>query len=675
MKRLFSIGCLLFLLNGCEKEVAQDPVDAAKADSLAYFFERANLDSLPVSERRLYAQKAISIISQDKNDSMNRVNYFKVANRYWNMNALEDYKKTTLLVVEKAKQGKDDASLAKGYKYLGDYYRNKYIPDSSYYYYFEAEKLYRILEYNSEIARVLLDKAALQFTYSDYVGSEKSLFQALKISKTVNEDFLLFEIHNSIYCIFIKFKEYDKALEYQRIALNISKEGNIPSEYQSAAKSLSGLGTIYLNRQSYSTAISYYELALQQPNLSYDHKNLYSQIINNRAVTKFYLRDFQLLPKLYYESLEVSESISYFPIVVLTHINLSNYYAFKKDTSKAYDHAQKAYKVSKENNLPNEILHSLQQLVNLNHQKASDYTQEYIRLEDSLQRAERKVRNQFARIEYETEELATEKELLIKQRRTIIYLALLLVLIGTIFFAMRHRRTRNKQAGLLRKQQLANEEIYRLMMEQHQKIEEGKQLEKRRISRELHDGVMGKLTSIRLNLFVLSKKTDPQTINSCLGHIDQIQEVEAEIRAIAYDLRKSLFAGTISFVTIVRNLFGAMPHSPPVEFKLEVDESIDWALINGGTKLHIYRILQEALQNCVKYANASQILVSMQQSVNTLTVTIADDGIGFDSKQVPKGLGIKNIRERANEIGGKIQINATEGHGTRITLTIPYTNQ
>jgi len=93
------------------------------------------------------------------------------------------------------------------------------------------------------------------------------------------------------------------------------------------------------------------------------------------------------------------------------------------------------------------------------------------------------------------------------------------------------------------------------MLNQQHRIEEGKFIEKNRISQELHDGIMGKLTAIRLNLFILKKRKDPETIEKCLPFIDDIQNIEKEIRQISHDLNQNVFDDNVTFISIVENLF------------------------------------------------------------------------------------------------------------------------
>src|SRR5690606_36066512 len=108
--------------------------------------------------------------------------------------------------------------------------------------------------------------------------------------------------------------------------------------------------------------------------------------------------------------------------------------------------------------------------------------------------------------------------------------------------------------------------IYHLISEQQNNISHGRQEEKKRIARELHDGVMNRLASTRLNLFILNKKRDDETIDKCLSLIDNIQDIEKEIRQVAHDLDSEIFSGNKSFNILLEALFDEVRSVSPSRF-------------------------------------------------------------------------------------------------------------
>jgi signal transduction histidine kinase len=182
---------------------------------------------------------------------------------------------------------------------------------------------------------------------------------------------------------------------------------------------------------------------------------------------------------------------------------------------------------------------------------------------------------------------------------------------------------------------------------------------------------MGKLSSIRLNLYVLNKKTDEETIKKCLEYIKEIQSIEKEIRTIAHDLNSNLFSSDVDFINIVENIFTAIKNHSNIDFDLKTGENIDWSTVSTAIKINIYRIIQEALQNIDKYAAANKVAISMDKKDATLIITIADDGVGFNTKNSKNGIGLQNMQKRAEECNGTFNIISTPKKGTKISLAIP----
>ena len=96
---------------------------------------------------------------------------------------------------------------------------------------------------------------------------------------------------------------------------------------------------------------------------------------------------------------------------------------------------------------------------------------------------------------------------------------------------------------------------------------------------------------------------------------------------------------------------------------------------NYKTKINIYRIIQESMQNIYKHANAKVIKISISVQKNVICIDIIDDGVGFDTNKSKKGIGLKNIASRIEEIDGKITYTSQSGDGTVVNVKIPYTNQ
>ena len=162
----------LFIFFGCTKNKIAIQTTNISQDSLSTYLTLANDDRLPFDYKKKYNQKALAIIMSQKDDSINKVNLFKVANRYYNMKDWKGYFETSKLILDRSKKNNDSVNMAKAYTYLGDYYGAKAISDSAYFNYFKAEKLYLHLNDNYNLAKTRIGKANLQYNENDYFNCE-----------------------------------------------------------------------------------------------------------------------------------------------------------------------------------------------------------------------------------------------------------------------------------------------------------------------------------------------------------------------------------------------------------------------------------------------------------------------------------------------------------------------
>ncbi|WP_298155057.1 tetratricopeptide repeat protein [Flavobacterium sp.] len=584
---------------------------------------------------------------------------------------MDEYKKVTQIVVRKSIDAHDSLSIGKAYSYLGDYYGSKFISDSAYTFYSMAERIYLRLKENTKIAKTILNKSILQLNEKDYVGSEKSAFEALKFLKKTNDDELIYEANNILGIIYNELNEYEKSIEFHNNALRVVDNGNLNPEFQSRATSLNNIGLIYQNRHNYKMSIDYFEKALKQKDLFYQKPFLYVALIDNLAYSKFKIGDNSQLPGLFYKALKIRDSLKIIPGVINSKLNLSEYFAYRNDSSLAIKYANESYFLAKSNKLPKDVLLSLKQLTKLKPKSTGLYSQEYIRISDSLQLAERQIRNKLGRIEYETDQLVTEKANLVEQRKTLIYIALGIILIGVFIFVIRFQAAKNRELRLVQEQQAANEEIYRLMITQQDKVEETRQAEKRRIAQEIHDGVLGKLFGTRMHLGLLNDKEGNDAKMERVVYIDELKTLEQELREISHDLNSEKQAVANNFVQMVMHFIDTQRTVCKAEITITMDKTIEWTAVDSLAKINLYRILQEAFQNVNKHAQANQVNIVFDKLEGLVRLVIQDDGVGFNYTKKKKGIGMLNMRSRISSSGGSMDVITGLGQGTLLEFTLP----
>jgi signal transduction histidine kinase len=641
-------------------------------DSIDIYLSSANSDSIPYAKRLIYADLASKILVDKTNDSTNRVNLFKVANRYYNLRDYGKYKKTTKLILDRSIAAEDTAKVAKAYSYLGDYYFKTSSKDSAFFYYLKAEKIYSKLKDDVNLAAININKANVLWLESDFFGAESATLSALKHLRSGGDTRKVYESYTLLGLISNELSDYEKALQYQQKALEVVKDTLMNDPEHPIAVTLNNIGNIYQNLGNNRKAILKFEEALKEENLIYTNPQVYAIIIDNLAYSKFKLdKSDKEVPSLFEESLHINDSLQNMPLVIFSKVRYAEYFFAIGDTTKSIVLSKEALKLARANRYAADMLAPLKQLAVFEPKKASEYSEEYIKINDSLQQAERKSKDKFARIQFETDEISLEKNKLEEQNRNLYLFFVATIMIGLLLFIIRTQRARNRELLHKQAQQKANEDIYNLMLSQQNKIEEGRIKEKKRIAQELHDGVLGRLFGARLNLDSLNKLDGEDAEEKRNNYLSELKNIEQDIREISHDLNREKFVLINNFVAILNNLLEEQAAAFGTEVTSSVDEKIKWDHVSNSVKINLYRIIQESLQNINKYAKATSITVALKQLENNIRLVVADNGVGFSVDKKNKGIGLQNMMSRVSECDGTFDIKSKKGKGTTINIEFP----
>lgn len=671
-KSLLVFALFLFLTKCSKKDQNTFESDFSLNDSLSYYLEKANDDNQTNLLKKKFNNKALEIVQRQTNDSSSRANLFKVANRFFNINDWNSFRIVSKEVLDKSLEKKDTIFIAKSYSYIGDFYSSQGNSDSAYVYYYKAEKLYSLFNDDLNLARTLLNKALLQFNESDFLGSERAVIKALRAVKGANSNDIVYDSNNLLGIIYNELEEYDKSIDYHTKALANATDDKIPSVYQSKATSLNNIGYVYQNLKNYQKAQKYYQEGLRQKNLKYDKPSLYAMLLDNLAYSRFRLNEGKELPELFLKSLKLRDSLKLTSGIVANKIHLSEYYSYHKDSLQAVRYAREALSSARNDKNFRNVLVALKQMGVVEPQNASLYSKEYIHINDSLQKAERKMGEKFSRIEYETDVIKSENTDLVVQNRNLFYVFSILTLMGVFTFIFVSLRNKHRLLMFKEQQQIANGEIYNLMISQQNSIEENRAKEKKRVARELHDGVLGKMFGVRMNLDTMNTAQDEDAIKSRLEYLAELKQIEQDIREISHDLNRENTELINNFVVILTNLIENQRKAFKTKIDFSLDKKIQWEGISNEVKINLYRIVQEALQNCNKYAQAKVITVSfVMEGTQGIRLFIQDNGVGFNLKKIKKGIGLQNIEFRTKECSGKLEIKTKPDEGTALTIEVP----
>jgi two-component system NarL family sensor kinase len=323
--------------------------------------------------------------------------------------------------------------------------------------------------------------------------------------------------------------------------------------------------------------------------------------------------------------------------------------------------------ISRSINWSANILHGLKDLSLLeekmrNYPAAFRYMKEYVQLNDSIREDESKVRLHNLEMKYQASQKEKEilqlqnrnkqQQLVLQRSRFFNFLLLggLLVAALTallIYIVYRNKHRLNNFSAML----------------------EGQEQERKRLARDLHDGLGGTMASIKLNVSQLSSGSiPPPEVQKVERIIAQLDEATRELRQIAHNMMPETLL-KFGLETALKDLCEGMQHRGAYIVFQAHDLRQD---IPQSEQIMVYRLVQELVNNALKHAGAGKILVQCLQRGQEMFITVEDDGRGFDiSALTGKGnMGLTNIRTRVDYLKGKLDIQSTPGVGTTVNIEV-----
>ncbi|SNR70711.1 ATP-binding protein [Flavobacterium sp. ov086] len=314
--------------------------------------------------------------------------------------------------------------------------------------------------------------------------------------------------------------------------------------------------------------------------------------------------------------------------------------------------------------------------VTKNYDKAYFYSNKYNVINDSLNNT--KFKSEIVELEAKYKKAENEKMITVLQsenekaallvnnnRLNSLLLAVLSIL---LFLTVLFLWILNKNQKKLSVQKEINHQQELTALENQQKLSvsnalvEGEEVERKRIARDLHDGLGSMLSGLKIHLKLAGNENALSTKEVGVLLDDSIKE----LRNISQNLMpESLLKLSLEYA--LRDLCMANSNvKTTIEFQYLIKESN----LPKNYEIVIYRIIQELLNNASKYAKASQILVSCSQNKETFFITVEDNGIGFNVSENRSGMGLKNIKNRVEFLNGKLEIESSENKGTSVYIEL-----
>jgi signal transduction histidine kinase len=228
-----------------------------------------------------------------------------------------------------------------------------------------------------------------------------------------------------------------------------------------------------------------------------------------------------------------------------------------------------------------------------------------------------------------------------------------------------------KYIRLFEKDQRAKLKIAKAREEGLQALIEGIEHERRRIARDLHDGACVNLAAINMQLDALREgmQAQPLLATQLEGISEDLEKTYREVRDISHDLMSKALEKT-DLPNAIGELLGRCQQARP-ELSIQWYTQCSPGAATGLVKIHLYRIAQELVANVLKHAQATRLTVQLLEAEGRLLLTVEDNGRGFEPGPAEGGIGLANVRARAEALRGTLHLDTAPGRGTFVQLSVP----
>ncbi|HJV18905.1 MAG TPA: sensor histidine kinase [Sediminibacterium sp.] len=562
----------------------------------------------------------------------------------------------------------DTASLNKLISYC--FNNHEAIPDAAYKYSQLALKKSSELGSKASEARSYTNLGSIEVVRGNYVAALELYMKGLAIWEVLKVPRGIMMNKNNIAQVYGYLKKPEIELQFLSEAETIARQYHLEE----------GLGLIKLNLAVYYSNKKNYREAFNQQmeaitiNAKLNKLPLLSTGYTNAGAFLIYLNQIDSSVIFFKQAKLVGEKIKDTSSLAFTYANLGDAFVSKKMTDSAIYHYQESIKFAKTVHLKEVLSYSYEQLSAI-YKKKGDYAKAlaYFELKqtfkDSILNSTMSKQIAEMQTKYETEKKERkieEQHYEIAKRNYWITAIICSFLILGIFIYSFYRRKQLRQEALMQATLRKSEELA------SKSILEAEENERKRIATDLHDGIGQIMSAAKMNLSAIENDipfTDEEQKLKYQKIIHLIDESCVEVRSISHNMMPNALL-KYGLASAVRTFLDNV-HSSSIKINF-YSEGLDIKL-DSNLEAVLYRVIQEAVNNVIKHAQASNLDITLIRDENNISVTIEDDGIGFDQTKMNKGdgIGLKNIKSRITYLKGSVEWDTMPEMGTAIIINIP----
>lgn len=509
-------------------------------------------------------------------------------------------------------------------------YLDKKDPVNAFQNFNKAKEIYLKNNDSFGVGKSLMNMGIILTDQGDYFGAQETSLEAIKFLNENQEAHYRYikSNYNNLGIAAYNLKEYNNSIKFYDLAIKYSKD------LSDIKILMNNKANVYRENREYTEALKIYSQAYQKNSKK---KADYSRALTNLAKTKWLQNaDYNPVSELK-KALNIRLQEQDLWGQNSSYAHLADYYAQKKPDS-ALIYATKMYGIAKTLKSPDDQIEALQKLIVLeNSEKSKQYFLTYQKLNDSLQTARSKAKNQFALIRYETEknkanfqkaqaDNVKKQNQILKQYAGLGILGLVLIG-GGVWYRRRKKILQQEKELEVKKTEL-------------------------RYSKKVHDKVANKVYRVMSEV-----ENVPEMKKEVL--LDKLENIYEISRDISYDHEPT------DEKHLVEMLESYSSQDDVQLVKVGIQE-IGWDTFNKDTQSEVFNVLQELMTNMKKHSKATRVVIRMSRINEEITIHYTDNGIGCEILS-PKN-GIKNTGNRMESIGGTINFDAVSGEGFKAEL-------
>ena len=591
-----------------------------------------------------YYQQALSLSKKIKNNRLILSSLNDIGVCYIELNKMDSAVATFELAIPVAKELNDTLRVARITANIGNVYLHKKDPAKAIEYYLQSAKIWETCADQNRLAALFSNISWLFTEQKEYDKAIEYGNKAYALATKLNDGYSAVNALLNLSGAYNDLSQFDRQFKVLQQALPLAMKG----------EDIEQINTVYDNLGGY-----YYQQKQYKESLAnYLESYRYAQQMSNQ----YHLCEVcKKLARIYHQLREPSKALHF----IIQSEELAGQVGDRADLKEIY--LARA-----------EIEHDAG-----DYKAASDYYAKALTLTDSIFKVSTSEKVAEVEAKYQNEKkqqaiLQLEKDkqiqsLSLRQKSTLNY-----ILIGSLAAAMvlgflgyrnfRHRQQLSRQQHELQQQRIRELEKDRQLVAVDSLLK-GQEEERSRLAKDLHDGLGGLLSGVKFSLSNMKNNliVTPDNLAVFERSLDMIDTSIKELRRVAHNMMPEMLVN-FGLDEALKDYCNSINATKLLSVKYQsfgMDSRLD-----SSKEIIIYRIIQELLNNVLKHAAASEVLVQLIKEGNELNILVEDDGKGFDPSVLNnnKGAGWTNIRSRVDYLQGQLDINSEVGKGTSVTI-------